>query len=214
MENEFQRSRSWPSTTSPTPRPSRISSSTTPCTALRHDVEAGEGEFVIHSKNVVGELLGVKRSVKVLAERNPGDLPWDELGVDIVIESTGLFTDATKARAHIHAGAKKVIISAPAKNEDITIVLGVNDGDVRCRHAPHRLERSCTTNCLAPVAKVLRDSFGVEQGFMTTIHSYTNDQKTLDAAAQGPAPRGCSRGVRSSPRPPAPRRPSAWSSRR
>jgi len=120
--------------------------------------------------------------VKVFAEKDPANLPWRDLGIDIVIESTGLFTDATKAKVHIdRGGAKKVIISAPAKNEDITIVLGVN-GE-RYNPAQHHVvsNASCTTNCLAPVAKVLHDSFGIEAGLMTTVHSYTSDQRLLDA---------------------------------
>ncbi len=121
------------------------------------------------------------KRVKVLAERDPANLPWGELGVDIVVESTGRFTDATKAKAHIDAGAKKVIISAPAKNEDITIVLGVNDS--MYDPAKHHIvsNASCTTNCLAPVAKVLNDTFGIETALMTTVHAYTNDQVILDA---------------------------------
>ena len=120
------------------------------------------------------------RHVKVLAERDPAALPWGELGVDVVVESTGRFTDAMQAKAHRDAGAKKVIISAPAKNEDITIVIGVNDGDYD-PDAHHIISNaSCTTNCLAPFAKVLRDSFGLKAGFMNTIHSYTNDQVILD----------------------------------
>jgi len=120
------------------------------------------------------------RHVKVTSERDPAALPWAAMGVDVVVESTGRFTDATQAKAHMDAGAKKVIISAPAKNEDITIVVGVNDGDYD--PAAHHIisNASCTTNCLAPFAKVLRDSFGLEQGFMNTIHSYTNDQVILD----------------------------------
>ncbi|MBE0416659.1 MAG: type I glyceraldehyde-3-phosphate dehydrogenase [Coriobacteriia bacterium] len=119
--------------------------------------------------------------VKVLSERDPVALPWSDLGVEVVVESTGFFTDANKAKAHIDAGARKVIISAPASNEDITIVLGVNDGDYD--PATHHIvsNASCTTNCLAPFAKVLRDEFGLVRGFMNTIHSYTNDQVTLDA---------------------------------
>ena len=119
-------------------------------------------------------------AVKVLQERDPANLPWKELGADVVIESTGFFTDALKAKAHIDAGAKKVIISAPAKNEDITIVMGVNDAayDKSIHHIVSNA--SCTTNCLAPVAKVLMDSFGIKRGFMNTIHAYTNDQKILD----------------------------------
>jgi len=121
---------------------------------------------------------GIK--VKVLAEREPGNLPWGELGVDVVVESTGLFTDANKAKAHIEAGAKKVIISAPAKNEDITIVMGVNDKEYDKEKHNIISNASCTTNCLAPFAKVLLDNFGIKRGFMNTIHAYTNDQKILD----------------------------------
>jgi glyceraldehyde 3-phosphate dehydrogenase len=118
--------------------------------------------------------------IKVLAERNPGDLPWKELGAQIVVESTGLFTDREKAALHIEAGAEKVIISAPAKGEDITIVMGVNDDDYD--PATHNVisNASCTTNCVVPMAKVLDDSFGIERGLMTTIHAYTNDQNLLD----------------------------------
>jgi len=121
---------------------------------------------------------GIK--VKVLAEREPGNLPWGELGVDVVVESTGLFTDANKAKAHIEAGAKKDIISAPAKNEDITIVMGVNDKEYDKEKHNIISNASCTTNCLAPFAKVLLDNFGIKRGFMNTIHAYTNDQKILD----------------------------------
>ncbi|HEX4580229.1 MAG TPA: type I glyceraldehyde-3-phosphate dehydrogenase [Candidatus Dormibacteraeota bacterium] len=117
----------------------------------------------------------------VLSERDPQRLPWGDLGVDIVIESTGFFTDATKARAHIDAGARKVIISAPATNEDITVCMGVNH--TAYNPAEHLVvsNASCTTNCLAPVAKVLSDSFGIESGLMTTVHAYTTDQVLLDA---------------------------------
>ena len=120
------------------------------------------------------------RTVKVLSDRDPANLPWGELGVDLVIESTGFFTDANAAHAHIDAGAKKVLITAPAKNEDIAIVMGVNDDqyDPAKHHIVSNV--SCTTNCLAPFAKVLMDSFGIKRGFMNTIHSYTNDQKVLD----------------------------------
>ena len=120
------------------------------------------------------------KKVKVLAERDPGKIPWRDYGADIVIESTGLFTDATKAAAHLNGGAKRVIISAPAKNEDVTIVLGVNEGDYDPQK--HRVisNASCTTNCIAPAVKVLHQSFGVTKGLMTTIHSYTNDQRILD----------------------------------
>jgi glyceraldehyde 3-phosphate dehydrogenase len=120
--------------------------------------------------------------IKVFAEKDPGNLPWRDLGIDIVIESTGLFTDATKAKAHIErGGARKVIISAPAKNEDITIVLGVNGERYDPKQHNVVSNASCTTNCLAPVAKVLHDSFGIVAGLMTTVHSYTSDQRLLDA---------------------------------
>ncbi|MGI9539978.1 MAG: type I glyceraldehyde-3-phosphate dehydrogenase [Miltoncostaeaceae bacterium] len=118
--------------------------------------------------------------IKVLSERNPADLPWGELGVEVVIESTGIFASGEAASAHLDAGAKKVIISAPAKDPDLTVVLGVNDDayDVEQHHVVSNA--SCTTNCLAPVAKVLRDEFGLKSGYMTTCHSYTNDQRILD----------------------------------
>ncbi len=119
--------------------------------------------------------------IKVLAERNPADLPWGDLGVDIVVESTGFFTDATKAKAHIDAGAKKVIISAPAKNEDRTIVMGVNDSLYDPATDNIISNASCTTNCLAPLAKALNDGIGIVKGLMTTIHAYTQDQKLQDA---------------------------------
>jgi len=124
--------------------------------------------------------------IKVLQMRDPAQLPWADLGVDIVLESTGLFTDASKAHAHIDAGARKVIISAPAKGEDVTIVLGVNEGtyDPTAHHVISNA--SCTTNCLAPVAKVVQDTFGITYGLMNTIHSYTNDQRILDVAHQDP----------------------------
>ena len=120
------------------------------------------------------------REVKVLSERNPADIPWRDYGVDIVIESTGLFTDATKAAAHLQGGAKKVLISAPARNEDVTIVLGVNED--KYDPGKHNIisNASCTTNCIAPVVKVLHQSFGISKGLMTTIHAYTNDQRILD----------------------------------
>jgi glyceraldehyde 3-phosphate dehydrogenase len=120
------------------------------------------------------------RTVKVLAMRDPAQLPWKALEVEYVIESTGLFTEAEKARAHVTAGAKKVIISAPAKNEDLTIVMGVNHEKYDPRKHTIVSNASCTTNCLGPVAKVLQDTFGIVKGQMTTVHSYTNDQKILD----------------------------------
>ncbi len=124
--------------------------------------------------------------IKVLQVKDPAQLPWRELGVDIVLESTGLFTDAEKARAHIDAGAKKVIISAPAKNEDVTIVLGVNEDAYDAESHDIISNASCTTNCLATVAKVMHDEFGIVQGLMNTIHSYTNDQRILDVAHKDP----------------------------
>ncbi len=126
------------------------------------------------------------KKIKFYAEKDPAQLPWKELGVEVVVESTGFFTDATKAKAHIDAGAKKVIISAPAKNEDKTIVLGVNDHEYD--PAVHNVisMASCTTNCLAPVAKVLDEKFGIVKGLMTTVHSYTGDQRILDAGHKDP----------------------------
>lgn len=127
-----------------------------------------------------GALIVDGREIKALSERDPAQLPWGDLGVDVVIESTGIFRDKASASKHISAGAKKVIISAPAKGEDITIVLGVNQDKYDAK-AHHILSNaSCTTNCLAPPAKVVNDAFGIQQGFMTTIHSYTNDQSILD----------------------------------
>ena len=132
-------------------------------------VEAAEDSLTVDGKKI-----------KVLAERDPANIAWRDYGVDIVIESTGLFTDATKAAAHLQGGAKKVLISAPARNEDITIVLGVNED----QYIPdkHNIisNASCTTNCIAPVVKVLQQSFGITRGLMTTIHAYTNDQRILD----------------------------------
>jgi glyceraldehyde 3-phosphate dehydrogenase len=120
------------------------------------------------------------RSIKVLSERDPAQLPWGDLGVEIVVESTGFFTNADKASGHIQSGARKVIISAPAKGEDLTVVLGVNESSYDA--ASHNIisNASCTTNCIATMVKVIQDNFGVEHGLMSTIHSYTNDQKILD----------------------------------
>ena len=136
---------------------------------LKHDVKAGENSISVDGK-----------TVKVFKERDPGKIDWPSLGVDLVVESTGLFTNAEDARKHMRGSVKKVIISAPAKGEDITICLGVNDKVYD--PAKHNIisNASCTTNCLSPVAKVLHESFGIESGLMTTIHSYTNDQKLLD----------------------------------
>jgi len=132
-------------------------------------VEIGEGVISIDGHNIA-----------VLNEKDPSRLPWKRLGVDIVIESTGVFTDAAHVRAHLEAGAKKAIITAPATNEDITLVLGVNDSNYDPRKHHIVSNASCTTNCLAPVAKVVHDSFGIERGLMTTTHAYTNDQRILD----------------------------------
>ena len=121
------------------------------------------------------------KHIKVLAQRDPADLPWGDLGVEVVVASTGFFTDGEKAAAHIAAGAKKVVISAPAKNVDGTFVMGVNDGDYDPATMNIISNASCTTNCLAPLAKVLHENFGIERGIMTTIHSYTGDQRVLDA---------------------------------
>ena len=119
-------------------------------------------------------------AVKVLSEREPSNLPWGELGVDVVVESTGIFKTGELAQKHIDAGAKKVVISCPAKGEDITIVMGVNDGQYNASAHNIISNASCTTNCLAPVAKVLDDTFGIKRGYMNTIHAFTNDQKILD----------------------------------
>jgi len=119
-------------------------------------------------------------TLRILAERDPAELPWKELGCDIVIESTGRFTKADDARKHIEAGAKKVIISAPAKGEDLTVVMGVNDSEYDPQTHHVLSNASCTTNCVAPMAKVLDDAFGIDRGLMTTIHAYTNDQVILD----------------------------------
>jgi glyceraldehyde 3-phosphate dehydrogenase len=146
---------------------------------LRYDSVYGGFEGEVEATDA--GLLVDGEEVRVLAEKDPAKLPWADMGVAVVIESTGLFTDAGKARAHMQAGAKKVIITAPAKGEDITIVLGVNEE----RYEPdkHHIisNASCTTNCLAPVAKVLYNKFGVVRGLMTTIHSYTADQRLVDA---------------------------------
>ncbi|MBM4454756.1 MAG: type I glyceraldehyde-3-phosphate dehydrogenase, partial [Chloroflexi bacterium] len=132
-------------------------------------VEAKENAIVVDGK-----------LTKVIAERDPAKIPWKDYGVEIVIESTGLFTDATKAAAHLQGGAKKVIISAPAKNQDLTVVMGVNEQMYdRAKH--HIISNaSCTTNCFAPMVKVLHENFGVSRGLLSTIHAYTNDQRLLD----------------------------------
>ena len=136
---------------------------------LDADVKAQDGNIVVNGK-----------VIKVLAERDPASLPWGQLGVQVVVESTGRFTDGDKAAAHLKAGAKKVIISAPAKGEDITIVMGVNQQKYDSQKHNVISNASCTTNCLAPFAKVLHENFGIKHGLMTTVHSYTNDQQILD----------------------------------
>jgi glyceraldehyde 3-phosphate dehydrogenase (phosphorylating) len=127
-----------------------------------------------------GSIRVAGRDLQFLSERDPADLPWDDLGVEMVIESTGLFTKREGAAKHLEAGARKVIISAPATNPDVTLVLGVNDGAYDPENHHIVSNASCTTNCVAPLAKVIHDRFTIEQGFMTTIHAYTNDQRTLD----------------------------------
>jgi glyceraldehyde 3-phosphate dehydrogenase len=144
------------------------------------DVTATEDGFRVGARGPVGEFLGIDREVKVFSEKDPGALPWSDLGVECVVESTGFFTDATKAKAHMDAGAAKVIISAPAKNEDVTIVLGVNEDQYDPDKHHIVSNASCTTNCLAPMAKVLDDNWGIERGYMTTVHAYTGDQRILD----------------------------------
>lgn len=145
---------------------------------FRYDSNYGRFGGKVEVKD--GNLIVDGDSIKALAERDPAKLPWGDLGVDIVVESTGIFTDKDSASKHIAAGAKKVIISAPAKNEDITICLGVNEE--KYDPANHHVvsNASCTTNCLAPAAKIVHEQFGITKAFMTTIHSYTNDQQILD----------------------------------
>lgn len=145
---------------------------------LKYDTTHGQLDATVEAKE--GALLVNGREIKVFAERNPADLPWGSVGVEIVVESTGIFTAKEKAELHLKGGAKKVIISAPATNEDITVVIGVNEDKYDA--AAHTIisNASCTTNCLAPFAKVLNDKFGIVKGMMTTIHSYTNDQSVLD----------------------------------
>jgi glyceraldehyde 3-phosphate dehydrogenase len=151
---------------------------------FKHD--STYGAYPGHVDHTDDSLIIDGHEIKVLKEKDPATLPWGDLGVDIVLESTGIFTDAEKAKAHLQAGAKKVIISAPAKHEDITIVLGVNDDKYDPEHHHVISNASCTTNCLAPAAKVVNDAFGIERGLMNTIHSYTNDQRILDVAHKDP----------------------------
>ncbi|MDH4229309.1 MAG: type I glyceraldehyde-3-phosphate dehydrogenase [Nitrospirota bacterium] len=142
---------------------------------LSAEIKPGDGQLTVDGK-----------AVKILAERDPGALPWKALGVDVVVESTGLFTDRDQAARHLTAGARKVLISAPAKKPDLTVVLGVNDKAYD--KATHHIvsNASCTTNCLAPVAKVVNDSFGIVHGLVTTVHAYTNDQRLLDLPHSDP----------------------------
>jgi len=145
---------------------------------LKYDSVLGRFEGEVRAE---GEDLVIDgKPMRVTAERDPANLPWKELGVEIVVESTGLFTDRDNASKHIEAGAQKVVISAPAKGEDITIVLGVNEQDYDPTEHNVVSNASCTTNCVVPMAKVLGDAFGIERGFMTTVHAYTNDQNLLD----------------------------------
>jgi glyceraldehyde 3-phosphate dehydrogenase len=150
---------------------------------LKYDSTYGHFNGTVDVKD--GNLVVDGQTIKVSAEKEPGAIKWKEMGADIVIESTGFFTDATKAKAHIESGgAKKVIISAPAKNEDITVVLGVNEKNYDPKKHNIVSNASCTTNGLAPVAKVLNDKFGIDKGFLTTIHAYTNSQKLQDLGAK------------------------------
>ena len=139
------------------------------------------GDVRSEGNELVVTYQGVERRITVTSEREPAKLPWASMGIDIVLECTGFFTDATQAKGHIEAGAKKVLISAPAKNEDITIALGINCDQYNPDEHHIISNASCTTNCLAPVAKVIHEAFGIENGLMTTIHSYTGDQKLVDA---------------------------------
>lgn len=145
---------------------------------IKYDSTHGtfEGEVIAEE----GALVVNGKRVKIVADRDPLNLPWKELGVDVVIEATGKFNERDKAAQHLTAGAKKVILSAPGKNEDITIVMGVNEDKLDISKHDVISNASCTTNCLAPVVKVLNDTFGIENGLMTTVHAYTNDQKNLD----------------------------------
>ncbi|MHB0915112.1 MAG: type I glyceraldehyde-3-phosphate dehydrogenase [Thermoleophilia bacterium] len=145
---------------------------------LKYDSVMGVFDGTVEARD--DALVVDGKEIKVLSERDPAKLPWGDLGVDVVIESTGFFVDREGAGKHLEAGAKKVIISAPAKDPDITIVLGVNDSEYDKENHNIISNASCTTNCLAPACKVLMDEFGIEKGFMTTVHAYTNDQAILD----------------------------------
>lgn len=153
-----------------------------PSETLAHLIkyDTNHGRFDGEVKAESDALIVNGKRVQLVNDRNPQNLPWKELGVDIVIESTGKFNERSKAALHLEAGAKKVILTAPGKNEDVTIVMGVNDGKLDLSKHDVISNASCTTNCLAPVAKVLNDTFGIDNGLMTTVHSYTNDQKNID----------------------------------
>ncbi len=142
---------------------------------LDHELSVGQGKVEVDG-----------RAVRFLSEAAPGSLPWKELGVDVVVESTGRYATRDAAAAHLEAGASKVVVSAPCKGADATIVLGVNDGDYDPRRHQVVSNASCTTNCLAPMVKVLDDAFGVEQGFITTVHAYTGDQSLVDGPHKDP----------------------------
>jgi glyceraldehyde 3-phosphate dehydrogenase len=145
---------------------------------LKYDSVHGvlDGDVAVHGDSITA----AGQTFKVTSERNPADIGWGDLGADVVIEATGIFTDATKAKAHLEGGARKVVISAPASNEDATFVLGVNDADYDAERHVVVSNASCTTNCAAPLVSVLLEAFGVQSGFMTTVHAYTNDQSILD----------------------------------
>ncbi len=145
---------------------------------FKYDTNYGTYPGKVEASN--GDLIVDGRSIRVFSERDPTHIPWSEMGVDLVVESTGIFTDAEKAVGHLKGGAKKVVISAPAKGEDLTVVLGVNDHLYDPSKHTIVSNASCTTNCFAPMVKVLHDSFGIEHGLMSTIHAYTNDQAILD----------------------------------
>ncbi len=145
---------------------------------FKHDSTYGAYKGTVEADN--DQLVVDGKKIKVLAEKDPARIPWGEYGVDVVLESTGRFTDADKARQHLEGGVKKVVISAPAKGEDITICLGVNEGSYDAKKHVIVSNASCTTNCIAPMVKVLDDAFGVKRGLMSTVHAYTNDQHILD----------------------------------
>ncbi len=145
---------------------------------IKYDTTHGQFDADVQAKN--GALIVNGREIKLLSNRNPLELPWNDLNIDIVIEATGVFNERDKAAMHLEAGAKKVVLTAPGKNEDVTIVMGVNENTLDVSKHDVISNASCTTNCLAPVAKVIEDEFGIENGLMTTVHAYTNDQNNID----------------------------------